>query len=228
MLEMDYVRCGTCNQRRNSIEDAYVHSNQFHPDTSFKIYKPILCHESGKKKYVSEDFKFNPVGDITDLEFVDEGLIRKKQTNSEPSSSKEDANSALDETEVNIDKALLQELTDLFPKVVSSIKKHGDLEIWTEFFRLINEGKFPLENIAYKLFLDVVQWHSLSDKTKMRYSSEVKTFWAIVYRIFKGHFTAFMRGGGDNSEAVNFALPAVTKLLLRNKKKRQRELDECM
>ena len=53
-------------------------------------------------------------------------------------------------------------------------------------FSTVKDGTFPLNNISYQLFLDTVQWHSLSDKRLMRYSNEVKRFWALGYKLFKG------------------------------------------
>ncbi len=117
------------------------------------------------------------------------------------------------------------EMIELLPFVTSILKDSGTLEQWVEFFRLVRNGKFPLDNIALQLFLDVVKWHSCDTVYAMRYSSNVKRFWAVGYKLFKEKFIRFMGGfkllgqltGGDEmrgsldpcNSRVNFVTPSV-------------------
>ena len=46
------------------------------------------------------------------------------------------------------------------------------------FPELVSQEKFPLSNVAFSLFMDVVKWFSKSDTRSMRYSdTSMKFFW---------------------------------------------------
>jgi hypothetical protein len=90
---------------------------------------------------------------------------------------------------------------------------------------LVNEGNFSCENIAFQLFLDVIQWYSLDSSYQMRYSSETKHFWSLGYKLFKEKFIRFMGGykhsgnilGGKKclspeKSKVNFKTPNIQSL----------------
>lgn len=38
---------------------------------------------------------------------------------------------------------------------------------------LMASNTFPLENMCYSLFMDIIQWYSSSSTTEMRYSENV-------------------------------------------------------
>lgn len=79
------------------------------------------------------------------------------------------------------------------------------------------------------LFKDVVTWFSLDNRHKMRYSNEVKKFWRVGLKLFKGRFFRFMSGiknqGLENrgsflpdDSAINFAVPDRKSLESQDKK----------
>jgi hypothetical protein len=39
-----------------------------------------------------------------------------------------------------------------------------------KFFKLVQDGKFPLNNIAFELFLDIVEWFDKNESRQMRNS----------------------------------------------------------
>ena len=45
---------------------------------------------------------------------------------------------------------------------------------------LLASGTFPLHNICYLLFLDIVGWYSCDSTTHMRYGHETVKFWQII------------------------------------------------
>ena len=91
--------------------------------------------------------------------------------------------------------AICQELISLIPSVVSSLQNTKHLDIFLKYTRLLSDGALPLENIAHLLFEDVVQFFSQTDTTTtMRYSTDVKKFWNIGLKIFRGKFLRFMGG----------------------------------
>ena len=61
-------------------------------------------------------------------------------------------------------------LIKLIPSVVETMKNHGQLETWILFNLLLSTQSFPMDNIAFLLFLDVVRWYGTSSTTKMRYN----------------------------------------------------------
>ena len=50
-------------------------------------------------------------------------------------------------------------------------------------------------NICYMVFLNLVQWYSISKLIEMRQSPEVKQFWHIGKVLFHSKFLDFMRRG---------------------------------
>ena len=58
-------------------------------------------------------------------------------------------------------------LTSLLPMVVENLKTANKLEEFISFNRLMSEKRFPMENIAFLLFLDVVRWYNLNDTTTL-------------------------------------------------------------
>lgn len=62
-----------------------------------------------------------------------------------------------------------------------------------KFHEMVAAGIFPMKNIAYLLFLDVVRWYSSETTTTMRYDDVVSRFWRTGYKLFHGRFLRFMK-----------------------------------
>ena len=45
-----------------------------------------------------------------------------------------------------------------------------------KFARMVASSNFPMNNIAYLLFMDVVEWFAPDSTTQMRYSEDAKKF----------------------------------------------------
>ena len=117
----------------------------------------------------------------------------------------------------------MKSLISIMPSVVDYLKSAGKLEIWKKFNFLLASHKFPLDNIAFLLFLDVVKLFDCDTSVTMRYDPGVKKFWRIGYKIFHGKWLRFMSGPknkGDieksstnrgmfdpNNAKINFAVP---------------------
>ena len=104
------------------------------------------------------------------------------------------------------------------PDVIQNLGSLGD--DFLLFLKTVSEGKFPKDNIALRLLLDVGSWYSCTHTTKMKYSDESKLFWKIGYKLFHGSFIRFMSGAKNEgatlfdknpldpaSSSTNFALP---------------------
>ena len=90
--------------------------------------------------------------------------------------------------------ALLDELSQLLPSVLQSLERSNQKETFMKFARMVASGHFPLHNIAYLLFMDIVEWFSSESTSQMRYSEDVKKFWRVGLILFKGKFLRFMSG----------------------------------
>ena len=53
----------------------------------------------------------------------------------------------------------IDEIKACLPEVVKAMEQCGQLENWATFHRLLKEEKFPLENIAFHLFMDVCKFY---------------------------------------------------------------------
>jgi hypothetical protein len=83
------------------------------------------------------------------------------------------------------------------------------------FFELVKNDKFPPNQIAYLLFVDVIRLLASNDIRHMRYSDEIKLFWRIGSKLFHGRFLRIMSGQksiaeflSDHRTPFNFAVPS--------------------
>ena len=75
-------------------------------------------------------------------------------------------------------------------------------------------ASFPMDNIAFLLFLDVVKWHNSESTTLMRYEcSAINKFWRIGYKMFHGKWLRFMSGPKNKGDIVKYILRMVGSLL---------------
>jgi hypothetical protein len=54
----------------------------------------------------------------------------------------------------------INDMIELLPKVLKSLEDVGQKESFLKFMGLLASGTFPLQNICYLLFLDIVEWFS--------------------------------------------------------------------
>jgi hypothetical protein len=88
----------------------------------------------------------------------------------------------------------INDMIDLLPKVLKSLQDVGQKESFLKFLGLLASGTFPLHNICYLLFLDIVKWFLCDSTAHMRYGHETVKLWQIGYRLFHGKFLRFMSG----------------------------------
>ena len=104
----------------------------------------------------------------------------------------------------------IKELHNLIPGVLRNLKTENQVETYMKFNKMVAESTFPLTNIGYLLFLDIVNWFSNKSTSQMRYSEDVKRFWRIGLKLFKGRFIRFMGGlkniGQGETDGVNQGL----------------------
>ena len=124
------------------------------------------------------------------LTFVPEALSSDEE-NEDNLSSELRGLSLIDDDD---DRALLDELSHLLPSVLDSLSNSNQKETFMKFARMVASGQFPMNNIAYLLFMDVVDWFSSDSTTKMRYSEDTKKFWRVGLKLFRGKFLRFMSG----------------------------------
>jgi hypothetical protein len=60
---------------------------------------------------------------------------------------------------------VVDELVKIIPNIVTRLRKEGMLADFVTFLRVINEDKFPLNNISFLLLLEVSRWYSLQTTT---------------------------------------------------------------
>ncbi|XP_045178040.2 uncharacterized protein LOC123538138 [Mercenaria mercenaria] len=113
------------------------------------------------------------------------------------------------------------EIMTLLPGVIKEFEINGKLNVLEQFFRLVKEKKFPMRNIAFLLWCDVVRWFENSDTRQMRYSPECLQFFWVGKKLFGGRFVRFMSGMKSETQllkgshmfdpqnaSVNFACPS--------------------
>jgi hypothetical protein len=94
-----------------------------------------------------------------------------------------------------------QTLIDCIPSVIDEMRKIGLLENWISFNQMLARREFPLNSIAFLLFI-VCKFLSKENSSAMRYSNKVKQFWRIGYKLFHGKWLRFMGGPKHRGQVV--------------------------
>ena len=99
-------------------------------------------------------------------------------SNSVPDNQAHSVESAMESPEItqpNKDNGVLSEIIELLPAVLNILKEENRLDSTIlNFFRQIKNGTFPLKDMSFLLFCDVVKWFGCRSTTSMRYSDEPK------------------------------------------------------
>jgi hypothetical protein len=85
------------------------------------------------------------------------------------------------------------------------LDKHSDVrkkDKLLKFFKLVQDGKFPLNNIASEFFLDIVEWLDKDESRQMRYSPSTLQFFWLRKKLFGGRFIRFMSGPKNESDIL--------------------------
>ena len=149
--------------------------------------------------------------------------------------SQNNKNEIEDMQEIDELKTVESELIKLLPNVISELSNVDKTDGLLNVFKIVYEKRFPLDNIAFELFLDVVKWFSVSSTTLMRYNQTSKVFWRLGYVLFHGRFLRFMSGfksigsiiNGESSRGqyspvnsrIYFAVPDISNLRSNNDNK---------
>ena len=73
---------------------------------------------------------------------------------------------SLDLSSYNVDtedKKANTEIPPLLSAVINILEKAERVDIITKFLNLVAEGRFPLDNVAFSVFCDVVEWFAKED-----------------------------------------------------------------
>ena len=70
------------------------------------------------------------------------------------------------------EQSIIKEMLELFPAILSALKPTGRLRDWTNFIKLLADGTFPVDNLAFQLLMDVSKWYSSETVYGMRNSSK--------------------------------------------------------
>ncbi|CAH1772571.1 unnamed protein product, partial [Owenia fusiformis] len=102
-------------------------------------------------------------------------------------------------------KRVAEKIAGTIDNLVQKFSKQDSFNEFVTLFSLLEDDSFPMDNLSFRLFLETVKWHRISDKRRMTYYSDTLTFWKIGYRLFKEKFVLFL--GGDKSNG--FAAPTM-------------------
>ena len=92
-------------------------------------------------------------------------------------------------------------LTDLIPDVLAALRASNiDCSFLKDFFEEVRDGIFPLDNISFLLWIEVVKWYKQETTSTMRYTEATKKFWKLGWRHFGGKFVRYMTGFKNTSQ----------------------------
>lgn len=222
--------CGYCTFT-GDFNNIVNHLFQCHKDKEIKYRESVLCELSGKEMLVSNMIKLIP----KDINF-DNIIINSNKTISMTEMTPTKTPCAKrqklpleradnppvqkclfkgDESKLGSDDFLQlefenteeEEIIQLIPSVLEVLRENQKISIWVKFMRLLADKKIPFENIAFVLFLDVVEFLSCENTVTMRYSGVSKRFWCLGMKLFHSKFINFMSGYKNLGSIIKKEVP---------------------
>jgi hypothetical protein len=96
----------------------------------------------------------------------------------------------------------VDQFLSIIPVVEEKLKQAGKGDVLSNFLKLVYEDEFPLNNIGFTLFCDLVKWFTLQDTRQMKYSPETMQFIWVGKRLFGGRFVRFMSGMKNETQQL--------------------------
>lgn len=164
-------------------------SPSFRTSTPFKTCSPFKFSPSTSSRKKLFDVSSCDLNDITN-EF---SVLNISESEEHESYDLEtlalgEANSKKEKSSCN------EEFQKLIPSVLIELEKAGKGDVLNKFISQVSDGKFPLNNIAFQLWCDVVDWYENSDTRHMRYSPEtLQFFWVGKFFIWWSVYTLHER-----------------------------------
>ena len=92
---------------------------------------------------------------------------------------------SLDESigKIEVDPKEEASVVEVFQDVLDKLSDVGKKDKLLKFFKLVQDGKFPLNNIAFELFLDIVEWFDKDESRQMRYSPSTLQFFLVREKV---------------------------------------------
>ena len=111
---------------------------------------------------------------------------------------------SLDESigKIEVDPKEEDSVVEVFQDVLDKLSDVGKKDKLLKFFKLVQDGKFPLNNIAFELFLDIVEWVDKDESRQMRNSPSTLQFFWLGRKLFGGRFIRFMSGPKHESDIL--------------------------
>lgn len=218
---MSTFACAICDER-GSFREIITHSTTIHPDCVVKYSRNRLDEFSGQVLKETISFGVTPsqlrpglLIDPTENESIN--IVEQPTPSDDHSSTTSDGHDHLDkevtdsledgeDTSTAEEEEASQtekEFIQLTPKVAAILAENGKIDCFSRLWRLIAEKRFPMNDIAFQLFLGVVDWYSKEKTSSMRYTSTVKLFWRTGYRLFKNKFLHFMSGWKNSGDIIH-------------------------
>ena len=190
--------CYYCTLTADDWEEIILHLSNSHNNLELKFKSKILCENSGKIQIISKSYGFIPHNTNFELNKEEETVkILKDEICHE---SYTENTSCDDEVDIGQEH---QDVVDILADALKELKIAGHSSALVNFLKLVAQKKFPLQNIAFLLFCDVISWYSCDNTVLMRYQQVTKMFWRIGEKYFHEKFLLFMGGFKSNGCVIN-------------------------
>jgi hypothetical protein len=97
---------------------------------------------------------------------------------------------SLDESidKIEVDPKEEASVVEVFQDVLDKLSDVGKKDKLLKFFKLVQDGKFPLHSIAFELFLDIVEWFDKDRFKGYRYFGIERDFFNNLGVLIDGDF----------------------------------------
>ncbi|XP_052802556.1 uncharacterized protein LOC128232832 isoform X3 [Mya arenaria] len=189
------------NRKRQTQEGSIESEKLEICDTAFKC-RTVSIKNSDKSNLEHNTDIAEGVPRITVTTNKETALDKSTSTSTESGTTSINKSSKLQYADTSLSEVTgkIQKLT---PEVVKLLASEDRLDlVLLQFLEQVNDKRFPLDNMAFRLWTEVVKWFECRTSTEMRYSEDTKQFWRLGYKLFGARFTNFMGGYKHHGQVV--------------------------
>ena len=147
----------------------------------------IVCNEN------TNSLRIDPCTRHDENNYINDEELHKVNNLLKGTSHTKITNCSLQDSDYNSNDDL-SDLANQLPSVIQCLKEAQKFEDIKKFLLLVAQNRFPMQNIAFKLFLDLVRWLSVEHSNLMRFSPVSLHFWRTGRCIPKRKFIRMMSG----------------------------------
>ena len=164
--------CYYCGFNNTSINTLFQHLTTDHKENQIKFKQYMMCHTSGTIELKTKTFPIIPsqLEENESLQFdIATNKVKViKQTIGETCPASPQRKKAKQNTfqgaRADSNDADIQKLNDILPNILETLRNSNLLHEYMQFNKMLADKTFPLDNISFLMFIELVRWKSMNGR----------------------------------------------------------------